>query len=236
MSCTPAPRPFLTLVCGYRGHGKDTLAALLTKWKYERAQFNFVFLGKPGAQAPLITIDAKRSESLAWGAFASSLKQGTLLELGVHADWHELEPVKNTLHIYPSDDARFTDNRDPAYLLCNLYTAHGDKMRAIDKDVWCAKALDCLPRRGWSMIVSDFSLLNELDYATRVISPTHDVQTIRVFRAAACCSACREELDSFQTDYLALPSLDDLPAALARFPQYAGYVPCKLKQNELYCM
>jgi hypothetical protein len=211
--------------CGYRRHGKDELGKALV---LKDSPFRWVLLGKDLTVLPRAGIlpghGASALTDLQLVAFAAQLKRDTLIWLGLRVPhWEDLEPVKDSLRVpHPTN---ITDIR----LLRDWYIDYGSQMRAIHLDYWCHRGLGdfTVQEEGQGHpVVTDWRFLNEMTFAFRNFSADH-IQSVRVFRADAPIPAAdiesEHQLDKYETDFLALPSITHLPEALKHFPQYAEH-------------
>lgn len=230
-SAATTARPFVTMHCGYRRHGKDELGKALV---HRDSPFKWVLLGKDSSILPRAGFPPQDScglKGLQLVAFAAQLKRDTLVWLRLRVPhWEDLEPVKDSLRVpHPT-------NPEDVRLLRDWYIDYGGQMRAVDLNYWCQRGLDAFTAKHDNNVhqqqcghpvVTDWRFLNEMKYALDNFSADH-VQSIRVFHAGAPIPPDNIEsehsLDKYETDFLALPSISHLSKALEHFPQYAKHI------------
>jgi len=184
---TNAATPQLAvLLCGYRRHGKDTLARDMMRG----AVHGSWTLCDPSGGLE----DEWRAGEVASVAFASALKRCVTDELGVSVEQLELAKDEKV----PGREETYRD----------VLIRVGAERRRADADVWCKKAL--LNERGEPrfarVVVTDFRFANELAFV-RKLYPR--VLTVRVCARSAEVPPYDVEsehtLDGLTTDALALP-------------------------------
>ena len=204
----------ITLVCGYRRTGKDTLAAQIND-PHPIQVFTWHAYGEPienGSTGKIFRIHPSRQIS-----FARKLKEEVREMLDLDPDF-DMEPHKDSLKIQGK-------------LLRQHLIDHGITRREQDPNYWCKAAFEDV-NSGESIIVTDWRFPNEYDYVLNWVNCRSNItlQTVRVFRKDVPIppnTPSERSLDTIQTDFVLLPQIneeDERKALASHFPQYIGYI------------
>lgn len=195
----------LTLVCGYRRTGKDTLCKILNG----DHTYSWLIYGKQNSKYV-----SGKVERL---AFADALKKEVEIEYGVPADLPDSQK-EAPLYLVKLFEDLVSARR--------IWIYQGALRRSQDIDYWCSIIHNSL-RENHKYIITDWRFPNEYEFfAKRGLVDN----TIRIFRSQVPIppleEASEHSLDSFLTDFLLVTSEEEFVTAKSQFPQYSSY--CKL--------
>ena len=201
----------VTLVCGYRRTGKDTLYEIITN--NENPLFHWQIY-----EHPLL----REERFYGWNkykriAFANALKQEASEKYGIPLIIPDSEKDLKQFRHYKSGE--LVSARD-------IYIEWGAERRAQNQDYWCEQALTHVPNDpNVNCIITDWRFRNEAQYAIKTFE---SVVTIRVWRSdvpePSIDIESEHNLDKYRTDYLLVLDDDEFKKAVIRFPQYANYI------------
>lgn len=187
----------IILICGYRRSGKDVLCNRIM----QNNNYNY-YVYSNDKQIVL-------SNNYIRVGLADSLKQevNNLYSIDVTDSNKDNTIVINNKLVSPRD----------------LYIEHARKMKEIDIDYWCKKALSQYINTDKRIIVTDFRLLDEYQYITNNFS---NVVTMRIFTSSVPIPDkninTEHNLNNFTTDYLVLRE-NEFNNTVKLFPQYNNY-------------
>lgn len=209
------------LICGYRRHGKDTLANIILngypnivaeKLPTKKTIAKMFCISSDGL-SPVIKVEKGYERR----SFAQSLK---LLAADIYnipqfvSD--EEKDIPKFLHPVTK---QIVSARD-------IYIELGSEKRREDKNFWCKQVLSGELKN--SIIITDWRFMNEYTYAKEFCdSRGYDLVTIRVFNVDAPIPdrsiETEHDLDEFKTDFVAFSfhkNIDVLDKLTKMFPQY----------------
>jgi hypothetical protein len=195
----------LIFICGYKGHGKDTLVYTLQNggfYKYDLfVNSNFAVTG--GILSKDIIDAIKKAQRI---AFADALKNEI-------KERYNLDKIPITLT--EKEIKNIVDDRFDGRLVSfrDLCIKIALERRTEDPDYWVKKAIESRKpftgdssSTGGNVVFTDWRFMNELSYFT---SNNEKCITIRFFRANADIPAdnilSEHELDDFETNYIIVP-------------------------------
>lgn len=224
----------VTLICGYRRTGKDSLFHILSS--NSRVNLNnsgalggsLVNLNNPGAswivyknpniQHSLSTYPDSNIKYIRT-AFADALKQEVSEQYNIPINISDSD----------KDNKQFTHYKTGELVSArDTYIEWGQIRRSQNLNYWCAAAFKPIPNEpNINCVVTDWRFPNELSYTK---SHCNRVITARVYRSAVpeppMSEISEHSLDSYATDFLLVID-GEFDLAVARFPQYSGYVMCE---------
>lgn len=187
----------VTLVCGYRGTGKDYLHYLLNN-KQQQIHW-FIYSDK---NVSFVT-DYKRL------AFADALKNECQILYEINSAMPDKE--KDMCQLIQNE---LTTPR-------SIYIKHGLIRRNEDENYW-VKIVSSQINAG-EYIITDWRFPNELYF----LQQNYNVSTIRVFRSCVrepdMNIESEHSLDNNKTDVLLVTNEEEFMLAVKRFPQYKNY-------------
>lgn len=203
----------LIFICGYKGHGKDTLVDTIQHggfFKYDIFIHNTGTSGTSGVSDASSVIDyIKKAKRI---AFADALKNEIKEEY--HLDKIPItlaeKEIKNIV-----DNGKLVSFRD----LCIKVAL---ERRKEDPDYWVKKAGKAIAATTDTAVVfTDWRFINEFSYFQNVTTTTAVAGvsikriTIRFFRATAVIPSndilSEHELDDIETDYIIIPYNSTIP-------------------------
>ena len=193
----------ITLICGYKRTGKDTLVKMCNGDE----EFKWVVYKNPNSDDIFHIRPTRRL------AFAYKLRLEVSILLGID----ESIDYDTFKEVIVKDGKTYRD----------FLIEHAALRRSEDIDYWVRKAVDWDNLSSDDRIsVTDWRYPNELDYIRQY---EHlNVTTVRVYRSDVPVPSDEDisehQLDNIITDFLLVTSDDEFEQACILFPQYKNYV------------
>jgi hypothetical protein len=205
-------------ICGYKGHGKDTLVDTLQNggfYKYHLfVNSNFAVTDKKSGFSSEDIIDAiKKAQRI---AFADALKNEikeryNLDKIPITLAEKEIKNIVDRPHDHKGDSDGLKGGELVSFR--DLCIKIALERRKEDPDYWVKKAIESRhpstgdsASTGGNVVFTDWRFMNELSYFT---SNNEKCITIRFFRANADIPSdnilSEHELDDFETNYIIVP-------------------------------